>query len=174
MLLPHKKLAYKLPFYKKSFMFKRNICTCTTTEGKQSNRNLIHGEELQGTSHCLNSPLCSVHACVPSWYWRQRSLHIRPLARRQHLLTLTFPWWKGRRISKILHKDQYFSSSPDPFQRPHSWYFGLGFCPCMGVASFSLSQLIGYFLSSAEKHPTVWIHFGLFNRSLTYRCIYGI
>lgn len=71
MLLPHRELENKLPYYKKSFLCKRNICSCTVLEGKQSKNNFIHGEESQGTFYHLNSPLCSVHACVPPWNWRQ-------------------------------------------------------------------------------------------------------
>lgn len=133
---------------------------------KTKQKNLIHGEESQGTFYHLNSPLCSVYACVPSWNWRQKFRSEHQL-RDNTFSLLSSSGERAWRTSGIFPKDSVSVQDLIPFQRPHSWYFGWGFWQqSTGVASPSPSELISCFLSSAKQH---WVHFGLFNHSLTHR-----
>lgn len=133
---------------------------------KTKEKNLIHGEESQRTFCHLNSPLCPVHACVPSWNWRQEFRSDHQL-RDNTFSLLSSSGERAWRTSGIFPKDSVSVQDLIPFQRPHSWYLGWGFWQqSTGVASHSPSELISCFLSSAKQH---WVHFGLFNHSLTHR-----
>lgn len=75
--------------------------------------------------------------------------------------------WK---TSGIFPKDSVSVQDLIPFQRPHSWYLGLGFWhQSTGVAApVHHSFLAVFFL---VPNNTIWVHSGLFNHSFTHRHI---
>lgn len=88
----------------------------------------------------------------------ETDVEIRPLAQRQHLLTL-ISGERAWRASGIFPKDSVSVQDLIPFQRPHSWHLGLGSWPqSIGVVTTSPPQLISCFLSSAKQHSlsNIW------------------